>query len=598
MRDEAAESTDSRTYTHSESLAAGVRFRNRVAPRYGVSVVVGGNIVRVLTILCCGLAFAGCASGGGGDRADYLITNVHGISTTATELREFEAVAVRDGRFVAVGTTAELERRFVGTPVKNGGGRALIPGLIDAHGHVSSLGKLMENVDVAGITSLAATLAAIETYAGQHPEQRWVTGRGWNQVLWDADFPTRADLDAVVADRPVWLNRIDGHAGWANSAALDAAGVTAATADPPGGRIVRDVDGEPTGVMIDAAMQLVEAALPADGPQDSARHIENALTALAGLGITSVHDAGVTLQETVVLRELADAERLPIRVYAMLAGAGDVLDSFGEPLVDYADGRLSIRSVKLYADGALGSRGAALIDDYSDEPGNRGLLFGDREQISGLIRKANEAGFQANVHAIGDLANRVVLEAFANVQNNQPSPLRNRIEHAQVVPLELIPQFAQLGVIASMQPTHATSDMNMAEDRVGSLRIRGAYAWQTMLDSGAVLAAGSDFPVESANPMFGLHAAVTRTDHSGQPVGGWLPGEAMTREQALRAFTVAAAFAAHQEQDIGQIEPGFRADFVLLDRDYLTLPAAELYALSPVETWVGGERVYARPSLR
>ena len=555
--------------------------------------------MRFAVLFMVAVLAAGCVGDADKESADLLVVNVSGVSASATEFATFDAVAIRDGFFVAVGTEAELRVRFPDTRVKDGDGRSMIPGLIDAHGHVSSLGKLTETIDVAGIGSLDSSLARVSAYATANPDLDWLTGRGWNQVLWaENEFPTRKDLDDVVADRPVWLNRIDGHAGWANTAALAAAGVTAATEDPPGGRIIRDTDGEPTGVMIDAAMGLIEQAVPPDSRDDIARQIEAALLELASLGITSVHDAGVTLEEADVMRELADTGRMHVRVYAMLSGAGPVLDGFGEPLIDYADSRLSIRSVKLYADGALGSRGAALIDEYSDEPGNRGLLFGDRDTIAALIRKANERGFQANVHAIGDLANRVVLEAFDDVQGGEPSALRNRIEHAQIVPLELIGEFAELGVIASMQPTHATSDMNMAEDRVGSLRIRGAYAWQTMLDSGAILAAGSDFPVELANPIFGLHSAVTRTDHDGMPAGGWYPDEALTREQALRAFTQAAAYAAHQEDKLGQIATGYHADFVLLDRDYMTIPAAELYTLQPVETWVGGKQVYARDATR
>ncbi|MEM8983772.1 MAG: amidohydrolase [Pseudomonadota bacterium] len=553
--------------------------------------------MRVLLIVT-GLAVAAC-TGPTPEPADFVLTNVRGATITADGLQRFDTVAIADGRFVATGAAADLLARFANAPITDGGGRSMLPGLIDAHGHVSSLGVVTESINLAGVDSLTEALSIVRDFAGEHPDRQWITGRGWNQVLWEGGaFPTRQQLDAIEPDRPIWLGRIDGHAAWGNSAALAAAGVDRDTIDPAGGRILRDENGEPTGVFVDAAMDLVEAAIPANSDADVARYIEAALAELARLGITSVHDAGVSLQETRVLRELADANRMPVRVYAMLSGAGAVLDGFGEPLLDYADGRLSIRSVKLYADGALGSRGAALIDEYSDEPGNRGLLFGDEDTIASLIRKSNEAGFQANVHAIGDLANRVVLQAFAEVQGNKPSPLRNRIEHAQIVPVELIGDFAKLGVVASMQPTHATSDMNMAEDRIGSLRIRGAYAWRTMLEQGAILAAGSDFPVESANPMYGLHAAVTRTDHSGAPVGGWYPEQALTREEALRAFTIDAAYAAHQENELGQIAPGFRADFILLDRDYLTMPAAELYTLSPAETWVAGERVYARGATR
>ncbi|MEM1262604.1 MAG: amidohydrolase [Pseudomonadota bacterium] len=541
------------------------------------------------------VAIVAACTGPTPERADVVLTNVNGATMTDAGLVRFDTVAIAEGRFVAIGSASDLLVRFAGASVRDGRGLNMLPGLIDAHGHVSSLGVVTESINLAGVDSLSDALTIVDDFADEHPDRQWITGRGWNQVLWaGGEFPTREHLDSVESERPIWLGRIDGHAAWGNSAALAAAGVDRETADPPGGRIIRDENGEPTGVFIDAAMNLVEDAIPANTDADIARYFEAALTELARLGITSVHDAGVSLQETRVLRSLADSGRLTVRIYAMLSGAGDVLDGFGEPLIDYADGRLSIRSVKLYADGALGSRGAALIEEYADEPGNRGLLFGDEHTIASLIQKSNTAGFQANVHAIGDLANRVVLEAFADVQGGQPSPLRNRIEHAQIVPVELIADFARLGVIASMQPTHATSDMNMAEDRIGSLRIRGAYAWRTMLEAGAILAAGSDFPVESANPMFGLHAAVTRTDHQGLPEGGWYPQQALTREEALRAFTIDAAFAAHQENELGQIAPGFRADFILLDRDYWTMPAAELYSLSPVETWVGGERVYER----
>ncbi|MEM7279415.1 MAG: amidohydrolase family protein, partial [Pseudomonadota bacterium] len=313
---------------------------------------------------------------------------------------------------------------------------------------------------------------------------------------------------------------------------------------------------------------------------------------LLSLGITTVHDPGISAREARVMKTLAAEGVLPIRIYAMLAGAGSELDAWGEPLLDFADGMFAVRAVKIYADGALGSRGAALIDEYSDEAGNSGLLFADGQELGDAIAKSNEAGFQANVHAIGDLANRVVLDGFERVQNGQASAHRNRIEHAQIVALEDIPRFAELGIIASMQPVHATSDMNMAEDRLGGERIKGGYAWRRMLDAGVRVASGSDFPVEYPNPMLGLHAAVNRTDTAGNPMGGWYKDQALSRAEALSSFTEEAAYAGHQEADLGRLASGYRADFIVVDRDYFEIPAGEIWQIKVLETWLGGERRY------
>ncbi len=540
------------------------------------------RLVAAATLFCIGAA-AQCAT---------LITNIRGYSTSAGTLTTFSELLIDGDRVVATGS-GELAGEHPDASRIDGRGRAVLPGLIDAHGHVSDLGFAAERLDLVDVPSLAAATAAVAAFAAANPESAWVLGRGWNQVLWDGgEFPTAADLDAAVADRPVWLSRIDGHAGWANTAALAAAGIDETTATPAGGRILTDADGRPTGVLVDAAMQLVEAAIPRPGDADLERAISAALARLAAQGVTSVHDAGVPIAEARVYRRLAERGAMPIRVYAMLAGAGRHLDAFGKPLHDAGGGFLTIASVKLFADGALGSRGAALLADYSDEPGNRGLLLADAAELAAAIRKSNAAGFQAAVHAIGDAANKAALDAFDEVQGGKADPFRNRIEHAQIVRRRDLERFAALGVIASMQPIHATSDKNMAEDRVGPVRILGGYAWQSMLAAGAVVAAGSDFPVEPFNPLFGLHAAVTREDRDGLPDGGWYPDEALTREQALRAFTYHAAYAAHQEDRLGQLAPGMQADFVVLDGDFFTVDADELWQIRVLETWVNGERVF------
>jgi predicted amidohydrolase YtcJ len=343
-------------------------------------------------------------------------------------------------------------------------------------------------------------------------------------------------------------------------------------------------------------MDLVTAHLPVPDKDDIRQAYVEAMATLLPLGLTGVHDTGISLSQAEVYMSLADDAALDMRIYAMLSDAGANLDAMGQPLVGYGNDHLDIRAVKMYVDGALGSRGAALLEPYTDDAENRGLLFVTSADLFRDVDKANRMGFQVAVHAIGDRGIRLALDAFARAQHGRPSELRNRVEHAQIIALDDISRFAALGVIASMQPTHATSDMNMAEDRIGPQRIKGGYAWQSLLRSGAIVAAGSDFPVELPNPFLGLYAAITRQDRNGLPPGGWYAGEAMSREQALHAFTLAAAYAAHQETRLGSLEPGKWADFILLDRDYFTIPADQVDDIQVLETWIGGKRVYQRNS--
>ena len=525
--------------------------------------------------------------------ADTVLYNVNGYTSSAQGLQRFSTMVIgEDGRIIAVGDVDLLGDRHPAGAI-DGGGRTILPGLIDAHAHVAGLGFAKSALDLVGTRTLAATTARIADYAERHPNVRWIQGRGWNQVLWPArEFPTAADIDAVVSDRPVWLRRIDGHAGWGNSAALRIAGIDDRTTDPIGGKILRDRRGHATGILVDRAMRLVDQHIPAPDKADYRRAIKLAIDGLVADGLTGVHDAGIDLTNVEVYLSMAENNELDMRVYAMLGGAGDALDAVGKPLRGVGNDRLDLAAVKIYADGALGSRGAALLEPYTDDTENRGLPFWTQDQLNAFVSRANTLGFQVGIHAIGDRGNRMALDAFARAQGSRLSPLRNRVEHAQIIALDDIPRFAELGVIASMQPTHATSDMNMAEDRVGPDRIRGGYAWRRLLDSGAVIAGGSDFPVELSNPFHGLYAAISRRDRDGEPAGGWYANQALTRFEALHAFTLAAAYAAHQEDRLGSLEPGKWADFIIIDRDYFAVPVDEIDDTRVLQTWIGGKQVF------
>ena len=545
------------------------------------------------------LLLAGLLTGAMACAADLLLERVNGYTLDgAGHLQRFDALLVDEGKVVATGTREALAARADGARVIDGKGRTLLPGLIDAHGHVMGLGIALSQVDLSRTQSLDQALAAVRTFAAEHPRAAWVQGRGWNQVVWKLDrFPTAKELDTVVADRPAWLERVDGHAAWANSAALKRAGIDRATKDPAGGRIERDAEGNPTGVFVDAAMDLIAAKIPPMDAGEATAALDAALAEMARVGLTTVHDAGVGADTVELYKRHADAGKLTARLYVMIAGTGADFDRLAKdgPLLGHAADFLDVRSVKLLADGALGSRGAALLAPYSDDPGNRGLLFHTRDELTAMIGKALAKGYQVGVHAIGDAANREVLESFeAAFAAHGGKQLRNRIEHAQVVALADIPRFKTLGLVASMQPTHATSDMNMAEDRVGAERIKGAYAWRTFLQQGTVIAAGSDFPVESPNPFHGLYAAVTRQDHAGKPSGGWNPQHDLTLVEAFRAFTLDAAWAAGRERTLGTLEPGKWADFILVDRDIFAGEPQRIWSTEVLETWVAGRRVSAR----
>jgi predicted amidohydrolase YtcJ len=545
----------------------------------------------MLRQICIALIAAGTVGTASAERV--VVMNIAGVTPTRDGMREFSAMVIEDGRVVQLQQGPDIAYPKPATII-DGNRMYVLPGLTDAHGHVLGLGELKVQADLRGTTSIADAVARVRKHMAANPSSRWVMGHGWNQVLWqEKRFPTARELDAVVADRPAVMTRVDGHATWVNTAALKAAGITASTPDPQGGQIVRDASGQATGVLVDNAMALVDKRIPAATDEEVKRQLLAAMNEAASLGMTGVHDAGIAPHTFDLYRDLGAHGQLPIRIYAMLLDgpeARKVMQS--GPRMPEFDDHLQMRAVKALADGALGSRGAALMQDYSDQAHHRGLMMYTREQMQELATLTSSKGWQLNVHAIGDAGNRLVLDTLETMlTKEQRHALRPRIEHAQVIALDDIKRFARLEVIASIQPTHATSDMNMAEDRLGPQRIQGAYAWRKLINAGVRLAGGSDFPVELPNPFYGLYAAVTRQDREGRPPGGWYPQEKLTREEALRLFTTDAAYAAHMEHATGSLEPGMWADFIIVDRDYFRIPESEIDDIKVIATYVAGKKV-------
>jgi hypothetical protein len=516
-----------------------------------------------------------------------------------------EAVGVRGGRIVFVGSEADAAARTDDrTRVVDLRGGHAYPGFADAHLHLARLGRFLQRVDLVGTASYAEVVARAAAQAARQPAGTWVLGRGWDQNDWEqAEFPHHAPLSEAVPDHPVLLERVDGHASLANAAAMRAAGLDAGVATPHGGRILRDANGAPTGVLIDSAEQLVERAVPAPDPAQDRDAVRLAVAELHRRGITAVHDPGVPLATARLYGEMARAGELPLRVYVMLSADDPAVwrDAPDLPASDLTgQGLVAVRAVKAYADGALGSRGAALLDDYADEPGNRGLVVTPPDRIEALAERCLRAGWQLATHAIGDAANRAVLDAYEAAFAAVPPAERPaggddprfRVEHVQVLAPQDVPRFAALGVIPSMQAQHQTSDMAWAGDRLGPDRVRGAYAWRALLDTGARIAGGSDAPVERVDPLAAFHAAVTRQDEHGRPPGGWHPEQAMTRAEALRHMTRWPAFASFDEERLGVLAVGRCADLVVLDTDLETAPAGSLPGAGVLLTVVDGRIVH------
>ena len=521
--------------------------------------------------------------------ADTLISNVNGVQATADgKLQHFKALVVTDdGKVRAVLEHPETVRLAGITRTVDGGGRTLLPGMIDGHGHVTDLGFAALRLDVTGTASLAEFQHRLRDYAAAHPDAKWIQGFGWNQELWpEKRFPTAADLDAIVPDRPVVLQRVDGHAYVVNGAAMKAAGVTAATAAPQGGEIH-------DGVFVDAAKQLIDQAIPkaTDAQMDQA--LAKSQEILLGFGVTGVGSMSTSLADWQAFNRAGQAGTLQVRLMAYITAAQAAEANMRPSGWQYGD-RLRAVGVKLFADGALGSRGAWLKQPYSDKPDSRGLQFHTDAELLAEADHAVAAGFQIATHAIGDAANAQIISVYEQLSKKYGRDRRWRIEHFQIVDPGDIPRLAPAGIIASMQPTHQTSDRLMAEKRLGPNRLAGAYAWQSVLKTGAKLAFGTDFPVESPNPFPGLAAGISRQDVNGQPPGGWIPSERLTLGQALRAYTRGAAYAGFAEDKIGALEPGKYADFIIVDRDPTQVDAQSLAKTQVLETWIGGKKVWSR----
>ena len=525
------------------------------------------------------------------------IGNVKGYTlNNAGELIRFSNMVFDAGKVVAIGAQ-ELRQKYPDATFIDGQNKVLLPGLIDAHGHVMGLGETLLQVDLRESKSALDAAKMVQAYAKTQQELAWVTGRGWNQVLWPGKaYPTASLLDEYVNNKPVMLSRVDGHASWVNTKALEIAGITKDTLDPPGGKIVRDKQGNPTGVLIDNAESLMLKHLPKTSETTLTVQLNAAGEHLLSKGITSVHDAGIDKVVYNYYKKRVAEHSLPVRIYPMIAAtSANLLQLLEEGHVQDQYDWLSIRSVKAYGDGALGSRGAALLQPYSDASDNKGLLVTREQDLKPLFDLVLGKGFQLNFHAIGDRANRLALDQFADsFSRTDGKSFRNRVEHAQVVNVDDIPRFKTLNIIPAMQPTHATSDMNMAEDRVGADRLKGAYAWQTFLNQGSPVAFGSDFPVELANPFFGLHAAVTRQNRNNSPDKGWIPNEAVTVKQAFRGFTLDAAYAAHQEKILGGLTEGKWADFILIDQDVFSISPQNIWKTQILETWIAGEKRFTK----
>jgi hypothetical protein len=534
--------------------------------------------------------------------ADLIVTN--GRIYTVDPNRPFvDAMAITDGRVVFVGP-ARLAQTYKGnaTRVIDLDGKTVIPGMIDSHAHLGGLGSSLRNVDLVGTTSYDDVIARVVARARDVPAGTWIVGRGWDQNDWpDTRFPTHEALSKAVPNHPVYITRVDGHAALVNAAAMQVAGVTAATRDTPGGRLERNTDGSPTGVLIDDAMGQVGRRIPPASRDELRRGTEAAIAEVNRWGITSVHDAGVGRGQIALYEEMAKEGKYSLRSYIMIQPDDSSLATFFRrgPQSGLYEGRIWIRSIKAYADGALGSRGAALLEPYSDDPKTTGLIRIQPERLQHVATEALKHGFQLNTHAIGDRGNRMALDAYEHALEAVPSgDHRFRVEHAQIIHAEDIPRFAELGVIPAMQSSHQTSDMYWAGNRLGQGRLLGSYAWRSLLNTGVIIPNGSDFPVELVNPLISFHAAFSRQDAKNWPVGGWLPQERMTREEALKSMTIWAAYSGFMDKEVGSLEPGKYADFVILDQDIMQVPAELVLQTRVLATYLGGVPVYERKTIQ
>lgn len=559
---------------------------------------------RLIVLATMTSMFVACGVSERQNLADLVLTGGN-VVTMREAAPSAEAIAVRGDRIVAVGTTEEIGP-FIGTDTRVIAleGTTVVPGMTDSHVHFVGLGRRLLTLNARGL-STDEIVAEVARRVAEAGPGKWIEGRGWDQNTWEVrEFPTKEDLDAVSPENPVYLGRVDGHAGWVNSVALELAGITRDTADPAGGRIIRDADGEPTGTLVDNAFRLVTTLIPAPSKAQRQRAVELAIQECLAAGLTGVHEAGGFREDIELYAEMMEADNFDLRIYEFLRWPTneqelphtyDALDYYLEqgPLVGLHDNRLTVRGIKMSIDGALGSRGAALLEEYADDAGNSGVFRLTDDEIYETILRGLRAGYQTTTHAIGDAANRTVLDAMERaLAEAGVDDARLRIEHAQILDSDDVGRFAEFGIIPSMQPTHATTDMHWAADRLGEARTELAYAWRSLLDSGVPIAGGSDAPVESVQPLLGIFAAVTRQDLEGWPEGGWHPEQLVTREEALRMFTYDAAYSVFEEDLKGSLEPGKLADIVVLSRDIMTIPAEEILDTEVLMTILGGKVVF------
>jgi len=530
--------------------------------------------------------------------ADLIVTGAR-VYTVDDDRPIADALAVRGGRVLYVGSErGAMAFKGSATRVVEMAGRTIVPGIVDAHAHLLSLGHALQVVDLVGSKSYDEVVARVAAKAKGAAPGSWIEGHGWDQNAWgDTRFPTHDALSRAVPDHPVALERVDGHAVLANAKAMQLAKVTANTPDPTGGRIIRGANKTPTGVFVDNAMELINRVVPAPTRQQITEQLQAAAIESNRWGLVGVHDAGEPPAVIDVYEELAKAGKLPLRAYVMIADDSAALAHYFArgPQSALYDGHVWIRSIKLYADGALGSRGAALLDPYDDDPGNSGLLVSPPDHLRRVATEALRRGFQVCTHAIGDRGNRLALDAYQAALKDVPTAdHRFRIEHAQILNHDDIPRFAALDVIPSMQAVHQTSDMYWAERRIGAGRAYGAYAWRSLLDTGVPIPNGSDFPVEAVNPLLSFHSAVSRQDAANWPPGGWHPEQKMTRQEALRSLTIWPAYAAFQDSVMGSLTPGKYADFVVLDQDIMRVADDQILRTQVVATYIGGVAVFER----
>ena len=558
------------------------------------------SVSRHLVFAVIFLALAGWTATA--DAADSRLATLILTGGTILTLESLEAdprptaVAIAGDRILYVGDDTGA-RKFSGpeTVVEDLQGAVVIPGFADSHCHLYGLGKALAEIDLVGTASAAAVVDLVGAEAVARPELKWLQGRGWDQNDWAGqEYPGKELLDAAVGDRPVLLRRIDGHAAWVNSEALRRAGIGPDTPDPEGGAILRDAHGQPTGILVDNAVDLVGAMIPDVDDPEIRRRIQLAVDRCLEYGITGVHEAGVTWERAGLYKQMAATGELRLRLYGMYDDLPETLEQgLAAGRVSTPDGMLTIRAVKLYADGALGSRGALLLADYSDQPGHRGLAVTPREHLVDVARRAGRAGFQVCTHAIGDGGNRLMLDTYEQVLGELDlADPRWRIEHAQILAPADLPRFAHLGVIAAMQPTHCTSDMDWAGLRLGPDRLAGAYAWDSLLESGARISFGTDFPIEHVDPLAGLFAARTRTHPDGTPVGGWQPREVLDGRTALELYTTGSAYTSFREYDLGRVAPGYLADLTVLDGNPIDCEPTELLTMKVKMTVVAGRIAY------